>query len=230
MRSPSEPNILGVIFDVDGTLVNSNRAHAQAWTEALHEHGIAADEDRLFDLVGMGSDHLLPEVAGIEKNSPRGKQIAERRGDLFKTHYLPGLKPFPGARALVEKMKAEGMKVVVASSADKDELDPLLDIAGVKDLFEAVTAADDAERSKPDPDIVQAALAQLDLPPDQAVMIGDTQYDIEAARKAGVRLIALRSGGRTDSQLAGAAAIYDDIADVLRHYDEAINLPVRRTN
>src|SRR5262249_49565411 len=140
-----------------------------------------------------------------------------------KTHYLPHIKPFPETRELLLRLRAEGLKLAVASSAKEDELKPLLEIAGAADLIEEKTSSDDADQSKPDPDIVQAALDGADLSAHEAVMLGDTPYDIEAAIKAGVKVIAFRSGGWDDEALAGAIAVYDGPADLLAHfYDSPI--------
>jgi HAD superfamily hydrolase (TIGR01509 family) len=169
----------------------------------------------------MGGDKLLPEISGMEEESPEGKRAGERRGQIFKEKYLPSIKPLPGARELLKRLREDGLKLVVASSAKKDELDPLLEIAGASDLIEGKTSSDDAENSKPDPDIVEAALEKAALSPDEVVMLGDTPYDIESAGKAGVEVIALRSGGWEDEDLSGAVAIYQDPADLLARYDES---------
>jgi HAD superfamily hydrolase (TIGR01509 family) len=213
--------IRGVILDVDGTLVDSNDAHAHAWVDALAEHGIEVEFEKVRPLIGMGGDKLLPKVSGIEEETPEGKRIGERRGELFKERYLPKLKAFPSTRELLERMRDEGLKLVVASSAKEDELTPLLKVAGAADLVEEKTSSDDAENSKPDPDIVKAALDSSGLAPDEVVMLGDTPYDIESASRAGVRAIAVRSGGWKDADLSGAAAIYDGPADLLSHYESS---------
>jgi HAD superfamily hydrolase (TIGR01509 family) len=213
--------IRGVILDVDGTLVDSNDAHARAWVEALAEHGIEVAFEEVRPLIGMGGDKLLPEVSGIREDTPEGEKIGKRRGEIFKERYLPTLKAFPSARELLRRMRDEGLKLVVASSAKEDELNPLLKIAGASDLVEEKTSSDDAERSKPDPDIVKAALESSGLGPDEVVMLGDTPYDVESASRAGVRVVAVRSGGWEDGDLSGAIAIYDDTADLLAHYDSS---------
>ncbi|HET9529865.1 MAG TPA: HAD family hydrolase [Blastocatellia bacterium] len=213
--------ILGVILDVDGTLVDSNDAHAHAWVEALAERGIKVEFERVRRLIGMGGDKLLPEVSGIFEDTEEGKAISERRSELFKTRYLPNLKSFPNTEALLERMRDSGLKLVVASSAKKDELKPLLRIAGADRFIEEKTSSDDAENSKPDPDIVQAALDDLELSPDEVLMLGDTPYDLEAAGRAGVKMIALRCGGWDDESLKGSVAIYDDPADLLANYDSS---------
>jgi HAD superfamily hydrolase (TIGR01509 family) len=219
--APRRVGVRGVILDVDGTLVDSNDAHAHAWVEALAEAGHRVEFARVRELIGKGGDKLLPEVSGIEKESEQGAALSKRRGELFKQRYLGQLKPFPQTRALIERLRAEGLQVVVASSAQADELGPLLDAAGVRDLIESETSSSDAERSKPDPDIIQAALDKLGMLPEEALMLGDTPYDVEAAAKANVPTIALRCGGWGDADLADALAIYQDPADLLAHFDDS---------
>jgi HAD superfamily hydrolase (TIGR01509 family) len=213
--------IRGVLLDIDGTLLDSNDALARAWAEALAEFGIDVPFEKIRPLIGMGGDKLLPEVSGISEDTDEGKKISERRGELFKERYLPRLKPFPSTRELLQRMKEDGLKLVVASSAKKDELKSLLEIAGADGLIEEKTSSDDAENSKPDPDIVQAALESSGLSSDEVVMIGDTPYDVESASRAGVKVIGVRSGGWEDEGLAGAIAVYDDPADLLARYESS---------
>jgi HAD superfamily hydrolase (TIGR01509 family) len=214
-------HIRGILLDVDGTLVDSNDAHARAWVAALEQHGHQASFERVRALIGKGGDKLLPEVADVEKDSPEGKRIAESRKQIFKERFLPTLRPFPQARALLERMRRDGLRLVVASSAESGELDALLDAAQVSDLIERKTSSSDAPHSKPDPDIVQAALGQLGEPPEAVLMLGDTPYDVEASARAGVKTIALRCGGWDRPDLAGALAVYDDPADLLARYGES---------
>lgn len=210
--------IKGVLLDVDGTLLDSNDAHAHAWVEALNRGGHNVSFVRVRGLIGMGSDNLLPTLIGVEKESPEGGRLSEWWSEIFESKYLPELKPTPGARELVARMKGEGLKLVVASSAKKDMLGALLDIAGVKELVEDATTSSEAEHSKPDPDIVLSALKKVGLPPEEVLMLGDTPYDIEAAGKAGIGVIALRCGGWRDEELAGAIAVYEDPSDLLARY------------
>jgi HAD superfamily hydrolase (TIGR01509 family) len=221
-RNPDRPSrYRGVLLDMDGTLIDSNAAHVKAWVEALKEHGHEVSEKDIWPLVGMGGDNLLPAAVGIDKNSEEGKKISERRGEIFRERYLPHLKPFPEVRPLLERMRRDGLRLMVASSSPKDELQKSLETAGVADLVEGFTSASDAGRSKPDPDVVEAALDKLDLPASEVVMLGDTPYDIQAAGKAEVGVIAFRCGGFRDEDLRGALALYDGAADLLAHYDDS---------
>lgn len=211
----------GVLLDVDGTLVDSNDAHAHAWVEALAGAGVAVEFATVRRLIGKGGDKLLPEVSGIDAESPKGEAISKRRGEIFQAEYLPALKPFPGAKELLARMKKAGLDLAVASSAKKGELKWLLKVCGADEFIEASTSSDDAENSKPDPDIVHAALGRLGHPPEKVLLLGDTPYDVEASRRAGIRVVALRCGGWGDADLKGAVRIYDDPADLLARFDES---------
>jgi len=204
--------IRGVLLDIDGTLLDSNDAHAHSWVEVFQRHGFDIPFERVRPLIGKGGDKLLPELTGIDAQSRRGKELSDERSTLFLETYLPRLTPTRGARALLDRLKAKGLKLVIATSSNEKELKALLRQAGVADLIGRATSSDDGA-SKPDPDIVRAALAEGGLAPDQAIMVGDTPYDVEAAGRAGVRTIALRCGGWwDDAALSGAIAIYDDPA------------------
>jgi HAD superfamily hydrolase (TIGR01509 family) len=214
--------IKAVLFDVDGTLVDSNDAHAAAWVRAFTEHQVDVDAIEVRRSIGMGGDKLMPRVSGIEEDSPLGAKIAARRGQIFKKEFLPGLSAFRDADALVAQIAALGVTAVAASSAQRDELTALLKIAGATSLMDASTSSDDADQSKPAPDIVHAALQRAKVAPGEAVMIGDTPYDVAAARQAGVRAIAFRSGGWLDPDLAGAIEIYDGPWDLLARFDRSL--------
>jgi HAD superfamily hydrolase (TIGR01509 family) len=210
-----------VLLDIDGTLVDSNLLHAASWRDALAQYGIASDVERLRKLIGMGSDKLLPEVSGIAIESELGARISDTRGKLFMRDYLPRAHPLPGSRALVERILARGLTPVIASSANARELEALLAIAQVEDLIPLRTGADDARESKPDPDIVQAALKRAHAKPEDALLIGDTPYDLEAARRARVPFIGVRSGGWDDASLRGAIAIYRDVSELAARFDDS---------
>jgi beta-phosphoglucomutase-like phosphatase (HAD superfamily) len=200
-----------VLFDVDGTLVDSNGAHARAWSAASAEFGFERPPDFFRPLIGMGGDHILPRVdPALRDDAPPGKEIAARRGEIFKERYLAALRPTRGARALVEFLHAAGWLCIAATSAKPDELAALLRIAGVEGYVDASATSEDAEHSKPEPDIVVAALAKGQLAAADAFLLGDTRYDVDAAAAAGVATVALRCGGSADADLAGAREIYDD--------------------
>jgi HAD superfamily hydrolase (TIGR01509 family) len=209
-----------VLLDVDGTLIYSNDAHARAWVAAFARYGYVIPFETVRPLIGKGADKLIPELTGLDPQSAEAKLISEARAEFFR-RALPSLRPTPGARALLVRMLDQGLELVVATSAKADEVTALLQQAGVADLIQAATSADDVESSKPDPDIVQAALRRTGRHPSESIMLGDTPYDIEAATRARVPTIAFRCGGWTDAALAGAIAIYDDPEDLLRRYGES---------
>jgi HAD superfamily hydrolase (TIGR01509 family) len=213
--------VKAVLFDVDGTLVDSNDAHAAAWVKAFSAFGISVDRNKVRSSIGMGGDKLMPAVSGIPEDSPRGQEIGEQRSQIFKGEFLPHLKPFRDADRLVAAVKKRGLTAVAASSAKEDELKALLKIAGAEWLMDAATSSDDAEQSKPDTDIIVAALRRAKATAAEAVMIGDTPYDMEAASRAGVRAIGFRCGGWTDADLRGAIAIYDGPWDLLARIEES---------
>ena len=209
----------GVIFDIDGTLVASNEAHARSWVQALSEAGYDVPFDVLWPMIGMGGDKVLPSATGIEVDSAKGKALSARRWEIFKSDYLHSLEPTPGARSLVARMKADGLMTIVATSAGGSELTPLLQAADVADLMDVTTSSGDADESKPDPDIVLAAVRKSRLKPDELIMLGDTPYDVQAAIGAHINMVGLLCGGWTKEELSGAIAIYDNPGDLLRWYD-----------
>jgi HAD superfamily hydrolase (TIGR01509 family) len=204
-----------VIFDVDGTLVDSNDAHTRAWIQALEEGGRRVSYSQIRPLIGMGGDKLLPAAAEVDSESAEGKAIMARRGEIFRAEFLPRLRAFDGARELLQVLKSRGLGLAVASSAERKELEPLLRLAGGDELIDYKASADDAEDSKPDPDIVTAAIRRLKCKAAETMMVGDTPYDIEAARAAGSSCIGFRCGGWDDESLSGAVAIYDGPLDLL---------------
>jgi HAD superfamily hydrolase (TIGR01509 family) len=220
--SPRLARLRGVLLDVDGTLLDSNGAHAAAWAEVLVEAGYNITPEHVRPLVGMGSDKVVPILTGFDHESPRGKELSERKKARFEQKYLSRLEPTRGARQLLQQMLAEGLVLVIATSAGGDELRGLLRQAGVADLIHDATSSGDVESSKPDADVIGAALRKGGLTADEVVMVGDTPYDIAAAAKAGVPTIALRCGGWWDDlALGGAVAIYNDPADLLAQYEES---------
>jgi HAD superfamily hydrolase (TIGR01509 family) len=211
-----------VIRDVDGTLVDSNDAHARAWVTAFAEHGITVPFDAVRRAIGMGGDKLMPIVAGVDAEGPLGQQLSRRRGEIFKQEFLPVIRAFPGARELLQRFVNDGFTLAVASSAKQDELRALLQRGGLDDLIGTRTSSDDAEESKPDPDIVEAALKRTGCGADASVMIGDTPYDVEAAVRAGISVVGFECGGWTEQDLHGAIEVYPSPAALLKEYDASI--------
>lgn len=216
-------NLKAVLFDVDGTLVDSVDAHARAWADTFSEFGHGIPVDRVRPQIAKGGDQLLPALLPPDVLAREGRAMEERHTAILRDRYLPHLQPLPGARELVEMVDARGLRVALASSAKGSELAALKRIIGLaSDDLDRETSADDAERSKPHPDIFLAALAQLDgVTADEAIVVGDTPSDIEAARKAGTRCIALLSGGFPEERLreAGGLGPYRDPAHLLEEFD-----------
>lgn len=212
----------GVILDIDGTLVLSNDAHAEAWVEAFKDFGYEIKFEQVRPLIGMGGDQLVPKlVPELSAEEGKGKEISDYRKKLFLNKYAPNLTPTHGTRQLVERMRDDGLRLIIATSAKSEELSVLLKSAQVDDLLDEATTSSDAETSKPAPDIVEAALSKLNIPPDSVVMLGDTPYDIQSANAVSVDVIAFRCGGFKDSELAEAIAIYNDPADLLAQYEHS---------
>jgi HAD superfamily hydrolase (TIGR01509 family) len=213
-----------VIFDVDGTLVDSVDLHARAWQEALAHFGKRVEYARVRYQIGKGGDQLMPVFLSGRELDEFGEELEKHRGDIFKRDHLPRVKAFPAVRELFERVKREGLQIALASSARADELKTYKKIADIEDLVEGETSADDAEKSKPHPDIFEAALARLkDVSPSEAVVVGDTPYDAEAAGKAGLKTVGLLCGGfpEDDLRAAGCVRIYRDAAHLLADYDSS---------
>jgi HAD superfamily hydrolase (TIGR01509 family) len=210
-----------VLFDIDGTLIDSNDAHTQAWVQTLQRHGHSVSYEHMRSLIGKGSDKVFAEVLGIESESALAKQITKDRTQLLLSSFIPNLHPTPGARLLVQRMRSEGLRLIIASSSG-EELPALLAQAGLNDLLDTAVSSDEVEESKPDGDIIEVALRKAGAQATEAVMVGDTPYDIAAAKAAGVKCIAVRCGGYwDDTALSDAAAIFDDPATLLRHWAES---------
>lgn len=213
-----------VIFDVDGTLIDSVDAHARAWQEALADFGYHVRFEDVRRQIGKGGDQLMPVFVPPDQLARIGAELESHRGELFKRRYLLGLQPFAGARELVERVLSTGRRVVLASSAKADEVDVYKRIARIDDLIANETSSDDVERSKPHPDIFQAALARLgEVQPRDAIVVGDTPYDAQAAGKAGLPIVGVLCGGfpEADLRAAGCQAIYEGPADLLAHFDDS---------
>ncbi len=212
--------IKAILFDIDGTLVDSNEQHVLAWEEAFASVGASFDRQAIHDQIGKGADMLVPALLSGADEALQ-EQLGDAHGEVFKARFLETIAAFSGARELLVRASDAGQKVVLASSASKPELDHYLDLLDARDIVSATTSADDVENTKPAPDIFATALEKLaPLRADEVMVVGDTPYDIEAARKCGIAAIGLRSGKFSDNALlgAGAVALYDDAADLLHGY------------
>ncbi|HWS53363.1 MAG TPA: HAD family hydrolase [Pyrinomonadaceae bacterium] len=213
-----------VIFDIDGTLVDSVDLHARAWQEAFARFGKQVEFERVRYQIGKGGDQLMPVFFTRAELDEFGEEMEEFRGRLYKRDYLQRVRAFPRVRDLFERVRRDGRRIVLASSAKQDELQEYKRIADIEDLVEDETSADDAEKSKPHPDIFEAALAQLrGVSAAEAVVVGDTPYDAEAAGKIGLRTVGLLCGGfpAEDLRAAGCVSLYESPADLLARYDDS---------
>ncbi len=217
--------IKAVIFDIDGTLVDSVDLHARAWQEAFAKFGHNIPFEAIRSQIGKGGDQLLPVFLSPEEQKKYGEALEKYRGELFKKEYLSQVEPFARVRELLERVKKDGKQIALASSAKKDEIAIYKRIANIQDLVEEETSSDDAERSKPHPDIFKAALARLrDVDAQEAVTVGDSPYDAIAPTKIKMNCIGVLSGGFPEADLRGAGCIeiYRDCADLLGHYERSL--------
>ncbi len=214
-----------VIFDVDGTLVDSVDQHARAWQDAFAEFGHTIGFDVIRAQIGKGGDQLMPVFMDQAEIEARGEALQKRRADILKTTYLPTITAFPQVRALLARLRANNIRVALASSAKAQELQTYKKIADIEDMIDIETTSEDAEKSKPHPDIFEAAIKKLEgIAPADMIVIGDTPYDAQAAAKAQLATIGVLCGGFAEADLksAGCVRIYRDPADILDHYTSAI--------
>lgn len=201
---------------MDGTLIDSNEAHTRAWLDVLKPLGFEPSFDEVRKLIGMGGDKVLPMLTKIDAESSNGKKISEMRGEIFREKYLPELRTFPKVRELFLFLKQKSIEFSIATSASEEDSKALLKKCGIDDLIKKKTNSDDASNSKPDPDIIKVAAKTMNAPKGDLVMIGDTPYDLEAAKRAGINSFAFRCGGYWgDQDFSVASYIFDSPADLL---------------
>jgi HAD superfamily hydrolase (TIGR01509 family) len=218
-----DARLKAVIFDIDGTLVDSVDLHAQAWQMAFDKFGKKVSFGAIRRQIGKGADQLLPVFFSKDRLDQFGDELNGYRSTLFKQEYLPSVKAFPKVRELFERIKQDGRQIALASSAKDDELEAYKKIAQIADLIETETSSGDVKKSKPYPDVFATALKELGIATDQVIAVGDTPYDAEAAAKINLRAIGLLCGGWNEEELrrAGCMAIYQDPADLLARYDSS---------
>jgi len=213
-----------VLFDVDGTLIDSNDLHAQCWVETFRRFGVDIPVEQVRGQIGKGGDQLMPALLPAALLEQEGDAIADFRLKLFMRSYLSRVEPFPGVRPLFERIRSEGGLIVLASSGSRDEVDHHVETLGIGDLIVAATTSDDAESSKPAPDIFEAALGTLpETARAGAVVVGDTPYDAQAAGKAGLPTVGLLCGGfpEADLRAAGCVAVFADPAGLLGAFERS---------
>lgn len=212
-----------VLCDIDGTLIQSNWLHAAAWRDAFAVADIQLDLEEVRRQIGKGGDQLIPVFVPWWKRKAIEEPLKTYRKFIFRSDYLPQIEPIPRVRELLMQMKKAGIRVSLASSADPDELKTYKQIADIEDLVEESSSAGDAKRSKPYPDIFEATLKKLGLPPDKVLALGDTPYDAEAAGNANIRTVGVTTGGWSKSQLteAGCIEVYTDAADLLENFSQS---------
>jgi len=218
--------IKNFIFDIDGTLLDSNDFHAQAWVETFAAYGKRISFNSVRPRMGEGADQLLPEFLDKKEIKEIGKDLSKLSGEIFKRNYFAKVRPFPKVRALFKKIRQSGARIALASSADAGEVKKYEKIARIQDLVEQSTSADDANKSKPSPDIFQAALKLLGHPRhDSVLVIGDSPFDAMAAKKANIPVIGVLCGGFSKKILKanGCRAVYQDPADLLKNVDVILN-------
>jgi HAD superfamily hydrolase (TIGR01509 family) len=214
--------ITAIIFDIDGTLIDSVDLHAEAWRVSLARFGKKVTFAEVRRQIGKGGDQLMPVFLSRQELQDFGDELEQYRSDLFKKEFLPRVKPFPCVRQLFQRIRQDDKRIALASSAKGNELKTYKSIAAIEDLVETETSSDDAEKSKPYPDIFQAAVARLgDVSVDNVLVVGDTIYDAEAAGKAHMRTIGVMCGGWSEIDLrqAGCIAVYRDPAGLLHAYN-----------
>jgi HAD superfamily hydrolase (TIGR01509 family) len=217
---PDPLMVKAVIFDVDGTLIDSVDLHARAWQDIFLRYGVKADFQAVRDQIGKGGDKLMKVFVSKEQIERQGKEIEEERGKLFKRKYLSQAKPFPALQGLFERLRGDGINLALASSAKGDELQAYKKITGIEPFLAEEASSDDVSNSKPDPDIFLAAQKKLGIDPRNIIAVGDTQYDAESAGEAGMATIGLLCGGSSRANLlaAGCVALYQHPADLLENY------------
>lgn len=212
--------IKGVISDVDGTLVDSNDYHAAAWQEAFRESGVETSQEAVREQIGKGGDQLIPCFLTPEQISSFGNKVDRRKNEIFKGKYLDRVKGLPGVQSFLERLYRDKKKAVLATSGGKEEMEHYTRLLGIEKWIAGMVSSEDVARSKPYPDLFHAALDRSGWKPEEAAVLGDTPYDAEAGSRAGLKTIAVLTGGFPERSLrnAGAVEVYTDLPSLLKNY------------
>ena len=212
--------IRAAIFDLDGTLVDSNDLHTEAWQETFRRFGKEIPYQELRQQIGKGGDQYLPVFLSELEQRQIGPEVEKFRADLLKEKYLERVRPFPKVRELLQRVRDDGKRIALASSGNESEVEHYVKLAELGELIDSQTTKSDVKNSKPRPDVFLGALRLLRVTPEEAIVVGDTPYDVSAAKKIGLPTVALLCGGFSEDELraAGAVAIFRDAADLLEGY------------
>ena len=215
--------VKALLCDIDGTLVQSNWLHAEAWQVAFRAIGIELELEAVRRQIGKGGDELIPVFVPWWKREVIEKPLKRYRKHIFKHDFLHRVEPLPDALVFLERIKAAGIRLELASSSDQDDLEVFKKLVGMEHLVDKETSAADTDRAKPHADIFRAALAKLGLKPSECLALGDTPYDAESAGKAGVRTIGVTTGGWTHEELkqAGCIEVYESVAELGQQFEES---------
>ena len=212
---PSPVNLKGVIFDIDGTLIDSNDIHCDAWLEAFEHFGKTIERDVMRHQIGKGGDLLVPDLLNGREMQRFGKKLQDYRGEIFRKKYMQRVKPFPGMKRWLGQLVDAGVKLAVASSAKPDEVEYYTGLLDIDDLLSGSTSTGDATISKPSPEIFQAALERIDTDPRRTLVVGDTPYDILAGHRAALPVAAVLSGGFERELLTKAEFLFADVEEMM---------------
>ncbi len=212
-------HLKAVLFDIDGTLVDSNDAHVRCWIEAFAKFGKQFEREVVRHQIGKGGDLLVPDLLDAREMRRFGEKVKKHRTKLWKDAYMTQVKPFPGAHAALEALHARGVKLAFASSSNADEVEYYTQLLGAGELLEASTSKGDAKLSKPSPEIFRAALERTGSDEAHTLVVGDTPYDILAAHRNALAIAAVRCGGFEDQVLGKAEFLFDDVEELVREID-----------
>jgi len=211
--------IQGILFDIDGTLTDSNDIHARCWIEAFEHFDKKIEWEVMRHQMGKGGDLLVPDLLNAREMQRFGEELQKHRGKIFKKKYMKTIQPFPRIKELLADLHGRGVKLALASSSNPDEVEYYTGLLGIDDLIEVSTSKGDAKFSKPSPEIFEAALEQLGSDPERTLVVGDTPYDILAAHRTALPIAAVLAGGFERALLKKAEFIFDDVEELVRKID-----------